>query len=32
MGSEDKLIVFDFGNVLIDLNYERHFKAYRDLF
>jgi len=32
MRSEDKLIVFDFGNVLIDLNYERHFKAYRDLF
>ncbi len=32
MGSEDKLVVFDFGNVLIDLNYDRHFKAYRDLF
>lgn len=27
-----KLIVFDFGNVLIDLHYQRHFEAFRALF
>ena len=27
-----KTLIFDFGNVLIDLDYERHFKAFRELF
>lgn len=27
-----KALVFDFGNVLIDLNYEKHFEAFRKIF